>query len=120
VFLLKPGTRRAFFMRRFPAGLCTVFKVLCQAQVKQRQDPHHHITSAEVRSKLFHPGWQVVGSSSKGLASRIAADTAALGDVICSQKSNGPEIALVRKPLSLEALGEAACMGFPHSLTGLE
>ena len=38
--------------------------------------------SPEIRQKLFQQGWQVVGSSSEGLANRIKADTALLGGVI--------------------------------------
>lgn len=40
------------------------------------------VRSPEVRAKLFQQGWQVVGSSSEGLANRIKADTAQLGGVI--------------------------------------
>jgi tripartite-type tricarboxylate transporter receptor subunit TctC len=38
--------------------------------------------SPEIRQKLFQQGWQVVGSSSEGLANRVRADTALLGGVI--------------------------------------
>ena len=38
--------------------------------------------SPEMRQKLFQQGWQVVGTSSEGLARRIKADTALLGGVI--------------------------------------
>lgn len=38
--------------------------------------------SADVRSKLFQQGWQVVGTSPEGLANRIKADTNLLGGVI--------------------------------------
>ncbi len=38
--------------------------------------------SPDIRQKLFQQGWQVVGSSSEGLANRIKADTALLGGVI--------------------------------------
>ena len=38
--------------------------------------------SPEVRQKLFAQGWQVVGSSPDGLASRIQSDSALLGGVI--------------------------------------
>jgi tripartite-type tricarboxylate transporter receptor subunit TctC len=38
--------------------------------------------SPEIRAKLFQQGWQVVGSSSEGLANRIKADTNMLGGVI--------------------------------------
>jgi len=38
----------------------------------------------EMRQKLFQQGWQVVGSSSEGLAIRIKADTALLGGVIAT------------------------------------
>ncbi|MDD5333012.1 MAG: tripartite tricarboxylate transporter substrate binding protein [Rhodoferax sp.] len=41
--------------------------------------------SPEMRQKLFQQGWQVVGSSSEGLANRIKADTALLGGVIATQ-----------------------------------
>jgi hypothetical protein len=59
--------------------------------LKQRQDPHDHITtSPEMRSKLFHQGLQVVGSSSEGLVNQIASDTAVLGDIIRSQKLDQP------------------------------
>jgi tripartite-type tricarboxylate transporter receptor subunit TctC len=40
------------------------------------------VRTPEVRAKLFQQGWQVVGSSSEGLANRIKADTAQLGGVI--------------------------------------
>jgi tripartite-type tricarboxylate transporter receptor subunit TctC len=36
----------------------------------------------EVRQKLFQQGWQVVGTSSEGLANRIKTDTNLLGGVI--------------------------------------
>ena len=38
--------------------------------------------SPEIRQKLFQQGWQVAGTSSEGLANRIKADTALLGNVI--------------------------------------
>ncbi|MDO8248140.1 MAG: tripartite tricarboxylate transporter substrate binding protein [Rhodoferax sp.] len=38
--------------------------------------------SPEMRQKLFQQGWQVVGTSSEGLARRIKFDTALLGGVI--------------------------------------
>ena len=38
--------------------------------------------SPEMRQKLFQQGWQVVGTTSEGLANRIKADTALLGGVI--------------------------------------
>jgi len=38
--------------------------------------------SPEVRTRLFTQGWQVAGTSSEGLAHRIAADTRLLGGVI--------------------------------------
>jgi tripartite-type tricarboxylate transporter receptor subunit TctC len=38
--------------------------------------------SPDVRAKLFQQGWQVVGTSSEGLANRIKSDTALLGGVI--------------------------------------
>lgn len=38
--------------------------------------------SPEVRQKLFQQGWQVVGSSSEGLANRIQSDTQQFGAVI--------------------------------------
>jgi tripartite-type tricarboxylate transporter receptor subunit TctC len=38
--------------------------------------------SPEVREKLFHQGWQAVGSSSEGLAIRMRQDTATLGGII--------------------------------------
>ena len=38
--------------------------------------------SPEMRQKLFQQGWQVVGTSSEGLARRIRFDTALLGGVI--------------------------------------
>ena len=38
--------------------------------------------SPEIRAKLFQQGWQVVGSSSEGLANRIKSDTILLGGVI--------------------------------------
>ncbi len=39
----------------------------------------------EVRAKLFQQGWQVVGTSPEGLANRIKADTAALGQIIAQR-----------------------------------
>lgn len=36
----------------------------------------------EVRQKILNQGWQVAGTSPEGLAKRIAADTAAMADVI--------------------------------------
>jgi tripartite-type tricarboxylate transporter receptor subunit TctC len=41
--------------------------------------------SPDVRQKLFQQGWQVVGSSSEGLAKRIQAETALMGGVIAAQ-----------------------------------
>jgi tripartite-type tricarboxylate transporter receptor subunit TctC len=38
--------------------------------------------SPEVRQKLFAQGWQVVGSSTEGLAKRIQSDTLLYGDII--------------------------------------
>ena len=40
----------------------------------------------EIRQKILNQGWQVAGTSPQGLAKRIAADTAAMSDVI--QKNN--------------------------------
>jgi len=40
----------------------------------------------EIRAKILNQGWQVAGTSPEGLARRIAADTAAMADVI--QKNN--------------------------------
>jgi len=40
--------------------------------------------SPEIRQKLFQQGWQVVGSSSEGLANRVKADTTLLGGVIAT------------------------------------
>ena len=40
------------------------------------------VRSPEVRQKLFQQGWQVVGTTSEGLANRIKLDTALLGSVI--------------------------------------
>jgi len=40
--------------------------------------------SPEVRQKLYAQGWQVVGSSPEGLASRIQADTQMYGGIIKS------------------------------------
>ena len=39
-----------------------------------------------VREKMFQQGWQAVGSSAEGLANRMRADTAAMGQVIREQK----------------------------------
>jgi tripartite-type tricarboxylate transporter receptor subunit TctC len=39
----------------------------------------------EVRQKLFQQGWQVAGTSAEGLANRIKADTAMLGEVIATR-----------------------------------
>jgi tripartite-type tricarboxylate transporter receptor subunit TctC len=36
----------------------------------------------DVRQKILNQGWQVAGTSPEGLAKRIAADTAAMADVI--------------------------------------
>ncbi|MDD0839682.1 tripartite tricarboxylate transporter substrate binding protein [Curvibacter sp. HBC61] len=41
--------------------------------------------SPEVRAKLYQQGWQVVGSSSEGLANRIQADLKSLGEVVQRQ-----------------------------------
>ena len=38
--------------------------------------------SPDIRQKLFTQGWQVAGTSSEGLASRIKSDTALLGGII--------------------------------------
>lgn len=38
--------------------------------------------SPEIRQKLFQQGWQVVGTTSEGLANRIKLDTALLGGII--------------------------------------
>ena len=38
--------------------------------------------SPDIRQKLFAQGWQVAGTSSEGLASRIKSDTALLGGII--------------------------------------
>ena len=35
-----------------------------------------------IREKLMQQGWQPVGSSAEGLASRIQGETRALGDII--------------------------------------
>ncbi len=48
------------------------------------------VRAPEMRAKLFQQGWQVIGSSPEGLANRIAADTAALGNIIRSQKIEQP------------------------------
>ncbi len=39
----------------------------------------------DVRAKLFQQGWQVAGTSPEGLANRIKADTAALGQIIAQR-----------------------------------
>lgn len=39
----------------------------------------------DVRAKLFQQGWQVAGTSSEGLANRIKADTATLGQIIAQR-----------------------------------
>ena len=44
------------------------------------------VRSPEMRQRLFHQGWQVVGSAPEGLKHRIEADTKALGDIIRQQK----------------------------------
>lgn len=41
--------------------------------------------SPDVRAKLYQQGWQVVGSSSEGLANRIQADLKSLGEVVQRQ-----------------------------------
>ncbi len=43
------------------------------------------VRAPEARARLFQQGWQVVGSSSEGLANRIKADTALLGGVIAAR-----------------------------------
>lgn len=48
------------------------------------------VRAPEMRAKLFQQGWQVIGSSPEGLANRIASDTAALGNIIRSQKIEQP------------------------------
>jgi tripartite-type tricarboxylate transporter receptor subunit TctC len=61
------------------------------AHIKQLSSLISEIVRApEMRAKLFHQGWQVVGSSPEGLTNRIASDTAALGDIIRSQKIQQP------------------------------
>ena len=40
------------------------------------------VRTPDARAKLFQQGWQVVGSSSEGLANRIRSDTVLLGGVI--------------------------------------
>ncbi|AMO22782.1 tripartite tricarboxylate transporter substrate binding protein [Ramlibacter solisilvae] len=40
------------------------------------------VRTPDVRAKLFQQGWQVAGTSAEGLANRIKADTALLGEVI--------------------------------------
>jgi tripartite-type tricarboxylate transporter receptor subunit TctC len=39
----------------------------------------------DVRAKLFQQGWQVAGTSPEGLANRIKADTASLGQIIAQR-----------------------------------
>jgi tripartite-type tricarboxylate transporter receptor subunit TctC len=39
----------------------------------------------DVRAKLFQQGWQVAGTSPEGLANRIKADTAALGQIVAQR-----------------------------------
>ncbi|BEU95472.1 tripartite tricarboxylate transporter substrate binding protein [Acidovorax sp. DW039] len=39
----------------------------------------------DVRAKLFQQGWQAVGSAPEGLANRIKADTAAMGQIIAQR-----------------------------------
>ncbi len=41
--------------------------------------------SPEIRQKLFQQGWQVVGTSSEGLANRIKLDTVLLGGIIAAR-----------------------------------
>ncbi|MDF1484821.1 tripartite tricarboxylate transporter substrate binding protein [Ramlibacter sp. H39-3-26] len=41
--------------------------------------------NSDIRTKLFQQGWQTVGSNAEGLANRIEADTAVLGQVIREQ-----------------------------------
>jgi tripartite-type tricarboxylate transporter receptor subunit TctC len=38
--------------------------------------------SPEIKQKLLQQGWQVVGSTAEGLASRVKLDTAQLGAII--------------------------------------
>lgn len=42
----------------------------------------------EMRQKMFQQGWSVVGTSAEGLANRVKADTALLGNIIASQAIN--------------------------------
>ncbi|MCZ2498048.1 tripartite tricarboxylate transporter substrate binding protein [Xylophilus sp. Kf1] len=42
--------------------------------------------SPDMRAKLFQQGWQAVGSSSEGLANRVKADAATMGEVIRSAR----------------------------------
>lgn len=44
------------------------------------------VRGADMRARLFSQGWQVVGSSPQGLATRIRLDTALLGGVIARQR----------------------------------
>ncbi|QHI99412.1 tripartite tricarboxylate transporter substrate binding protein [Xylophilus rhododendri] len=44
------------------------------------------VRTPEMRSKLFQQGWQAVGSSSEGLANRVRADAASMGEVIRSAR----------------------------------
>jgi tripartite-type tricarboxylate transporter receptor subunit TctC len=46
--------------------------------------------SPDIRQKLFHQGWQVVGSSAQGLALRMQSDKAVLGAII-ARRSIKPE-----------------------------
>ena len=52
------------------------------AQAKLNSEVSKIIRDADTRQKLFNQGWQAVGTSPEGLASRVKSETAILGGII--------------------------------------
>ena len=52
------------------------------AQAKLNAEVSKIIREADTRQKLFNQGWQAVGTSPEGLASRVKSETAILGGII--------------------------------------
>ncbi len=52
------------------------------AQAKLNAEVSKIIRDADTRQKLFNQGWQAVGTSPEGLASRVKSETAILGGII--------------------------------------
>jgi tripartite-type tricarboxylate transporter receptor subunit TctC len=52
------------------------------AQAKLNAEVSRIIRDADTRQKLFNQGWQAVGTSPEGLASRVKSETAILGGII--------------------------------------